>query len=622
MKNISKIILTFVLIATFGCDKDRFADLNTDPATLSEPELRYSLTSEIEAMYNNDYTLWFYNNFQYDFPWSQVTTAPGGNTNDFNLMGSKGGQDLYGDLMRQARDIQYAVDAMEGEQKAYWEVLKAITYPVMIQPYIHRSDYEGSLPYNEAGRAAFTDPPLVTPVYDNLQTLYDTWLKDLDYALVVLSNAEGVVELKEQDLIYEGNYTKWAKFCNLLKLKIAARLVNKDKAKAIQIAEEVANSSVGYMNKLEDDFVYQRGKLWLGTTNSLDPGYAAKRFSEFLVNNRDPRVRFIFRKNDFNPEVIQAFIDAGKKDELPSYILPNINFDSEGNFSGWKDSSGGEPWVRYYGAPVSPSEFGDDEYFQQENLYQLTVDGNTKNYYATAFFNEKLVRTSYGFTYPTKPGGRVIELRYNEPPLKVVLGTSAETLLFLAEFKILGANIPGDAQELLNQAVRLSIERADEIARNNQLPYYEIDPVYINIDDRLSASTKVKAGEVAELLSKDICNLSSGDALEKVYLQQYINYALTPYDVWMTVRRAGIPKRDSPYLAWEPFLPRGGGSEMVIPRRYITDLPLEDDLNYANKMAALEEQKFTPGNNDPNILHSERLWFDTENPDYGEGHKN
>ena len=622
MKKISKIILALILITFFGCDRDKFADLNTDPAVLSQPDLRYSITAEMEAVYNNDYTIWFYNNLMYDWPWSQVTTVNGGNTNDFNLQGARGGQELYGELMRQARDIQYRVDAMDDEQKKAWEAVKAITYPLMIQPFLVTSDYKGSMAYTEAGRAAFTDPPLVTPVYDSQDSLFMVWLDQLDYAIDVLTNASGAVELKEQDLVYGGDYAKWAKFCNLLKLKIAARLVNKNRQRAIEIAEEVASSPAGYMTTIEDDFVYQRGQLWLGTTNGLEGGFAAKTLTEFLVNNRDPRVRFMFRKNDFNPEVIQAFISQGMKDSLPSYITPYINFDTDGNFDSWKEP--GEPWVRFFGAPVSPSELGNEEYFNQEKKYQLTIDGNTKNYYATSYYNEKWMRTSFGFTYPTQPGGRVIELRYNEPPLKVILGTSAETLLYLAEFKLLGANIQGDAQDFLNEGVTNSILRADEIAKNNQLPYYAKDPVYISPDDQMLASTQVKPGEIQELLSKDICDLSEGGtdaALEKVYIQQYINFILTPYDVWTTVRRAGIPKKNSAYLPYVPFMPRGGGSELVIPRRYVVDLPLEDDLNYDNKMNALEQQGFTPGVNDPVILSNERIWFDQEDPDYGAGPK-
>ena len=49
--------------------------------------------------------------------------------------------------------------------------------------------------------------------------------------------------------------------------------------------------------------------------------------------------------------------------------------------------------------------------------------------------------------------------------------------------------------------------------------------------------------------------------------------------------------------------------------------PTEDDINYANKQAALLEQGFTGGTPDPAVLSIERLWFDQENPDYGDGPK-
>lgn len=59
-----------------------------------------------------------------------------------------------------------------------------------------------------------------------------------------------------------------------------------------------------------------------------------------------------------------------------------------------------------------------------------------------------------------------------------------------------------------------------------------------------------------------------------------------------------------------------------MPRRFKVNEPLESNKNYANEKAALEEQGFTTGTNDPMILNTERLWFDKENPQYGAGPKN
>lgn len=617
MKTTYKIIFALIFMAAWGCDKDRFAELNSNPSTLSEPDLRYSVTKAVEQMFNDDYTVWFYNNFQYVFPWTQTTTVQGGNTADFNRMGAYGGQNLYSALFPQTMDVRMRIEALPEEEKATYQALKGLTYPVQIAAALSVTDNVGSLVYTEAGLAPYTNPPLLTPKLDSQETLFNTWLTELDNAITMLTTTQNQFAIGNQDVIFGGDYAKWAKFSNLLKLRIAARLVNKDRARALQIAQEVVNSPAGYMDALNDDFVYKRGIKYYGTGNGLWIGYGGKNLVDFLVENKDPRVRFIFEKNHFNGEVVQAFLDAGKS--LPPYVAPHVNVDEGGNFAGW--NAPGEPWVRYHGAPVSPDKTIDaayDIYFNQGSHNRITVGDFEKTYAATSLYSEKLTRTAYDYTYPTKPGGRVIELKDNDPELNVILGSSAETNLYLAEFKQLGANLPKSAQEYLTWGVELSIRRADALAQNNEMPYYNGDPVYTDSNEEEAAATKLRDGEIAELLENPVLDLST-DALEKIYIQQYINFMNTPNDLWTTVRRSGIPKKDSDYLPWESFT--SGGSEMIVPRRFVVSTPTEDDINYANKQAAVQEQGFTTGDNSPSVLNSERLWFDTENPAYGAGPK-
>jgi len=613
MKTTYKLIFALIFIFAIGCDKDKFAELNSNPSTLSEPDLRYSMTKAIEQMYGNDYTIWFYNNFQYVYPWVQVGTKQGGNAPDFNLMGPTGGQGIYGSLIPQTMDVRARIEDMPDEERANYQALRALTFPVQIAPALTITDNTGSMVYTEAGLAPYTNPPLLTPVVDNQETLFNTWLAELDEAIAGLT-AENQFAMGNQDRIYGGNYTKWAKYSNLLKLKIAARMVNKDRSKALQIAEEVANSSAGYMDALDDDFVYKRGVKYYGTGNGMWIGYGSKNLLDFLLANKDPRLRFIFEKNHFNGEVVQAFIDAELA--LPPYIEPLVEFDGDGNFAGWKGD--GEPWVRYHGAPLSPDATQDPAnsiYFNQSATNKI----ENKTYSATSMYSEKLTRTTYNYTYPTKPGGRIIELKDDDPPHYVVLGSAAETNLYLAEFKLLGANLPKTAQEYFDWGVELSIKRADKLAEHQEMPYYNNDPVYTDEAEAEAAATKLREGEVTDLLAQDAYDLSN-DGLEKVYIQQYINFMNTPNDIWTTVRRSGVPKKGSAYLAWENFTV--SGSEIPIPRRMTVGTPTEDDINYANKMAAIEEQGFTSGTPDPAILATERLWFDKENPNYGEGPKN
>ena len=227
-----------------------------------------------------------------------------------------------------------------------------------------------------------------------------------------------------------------------------------------------------------------------------------------------------------------------------------------------------------------------------------------------------MTRTRYRYTYPTKPGGRVLELKENEPPHNVVLGSSSETNLYLAEFSLLGANLPKTAQEYFDWGVELSIMRADRLAENQQMPYYFDDPVYEDESEAEAAATMLRDGEIATLLTQPAYDLAT-DGLEKVYIQQYINFMNTPNDIWTTVRRSGIPMKGSAYLPWEDATV--SGNEIPLPRRMTVGTPTEDDINFANKMAAVLEQGFTSGTPDPAVLSSERLWFDKQNPNYGDG---
>ncbi|SHI49615.1 Starch-binding associating with outer membrane [Arenibacter nanhaiticus] len=619
MKYIYKLPLILMAVLVVSCSKDEFAELNTNPSEVAQPDIRFSVAEAIHEMYRDDYTVWFYNNFRYAYPWSQLTTASsgGGNSETMVEMENAGGQSLYPRLYANTRDVRARVEAMEEDEKQARRAISAMTFAIQIQPALTITDNYGAMVYTQGAMGAYTSPPLITPEYDLQEQLFDTWLEELDGAIEDLS-AANQFKIGGQDIIYNGDYGKWAKFCNLLKLKIAARLVNQNQAKAFKIVEEVVNSPAGYMNDLSDDFIYHRGIKYYGTGNGTQPGIGSKNLIDFMVANKDPRVKVLFNKNEFNAEVVQAFIDAGK--DLPPYVEQYVEKDLLGNFAGW--SGPGEPWVRYHGVPLSPDatfEASNDIYFKQDIRNKITIDGVEKTYSSTSNFAERVVRTGYNHTYPTKPGGRLIELKDNYPPVDVILGSSAETNLYLAEFKLLGANISGSAQDYFNRGVELSVLRMDKMAQNHRFPYYDKDPVYTEEDEAAAGATKLQAGELAALLTQPAYDLSV-NGLEKVYIQQVINFAATPGDLWTTTRRSGVPAVNSDVLPREAML--ASGAELTIPRRLLINAPSEDNKNYENYVKALEAQGFSTGDNNPSVLNTERIWFDLQNPQYGEGPKN
>jgi len=601
-----------ILFSTQSCD-DKFAELNSDPSVVSDPDARFLISSALQNMHNNNYTLFFYTYNDYVFPYSQVSTeSTGGNGTTFNEGGLTGLQSLMSGL-NPGLDARMRIDQLPEEERISSQAMKAVTYAVQIHLALSVLDYRGGMAYSEAGMARYTTPALLTPKIDSEEELFDTWLNELDNSITMLG-MDNQFSLGNQDLFYKGDYEKWLKFCNLLKLRIAARLVNADRAKAIQIAEEVGAST--YMDDLADDFLYNSGKNSTGGGNSVGGawiGYAGQNIVDFLKTNKDPRLRFIFRKNDFSPEVIDAIIETNGVSGLPDQIQDIINLNLEGKFDSWK-AGHEEPWGRYWGVPLSTTAQTNAQYFQQGNLFYATDDngGSRKSYSWSSVLEEKNRRTAYTHTYPTKPGGAVLQVRGNEVPFYTLLGSAAETNFYLAEFKLLGANLTKTANEYFQRGVSLSISRYDDLAMRHQNPYYDEDPV---LADPAEGAIKLKADEIDNLLLQEAYQLNGTDDLEKVYIQQYVHNINTPGDLWTTVRRGGIPKTGSAYFPREDF----GVSD--IPRRIVINAPDESNLMYEKYTSYFNSAGFTTNVNTPSVLSSERLWFDKNNPAYGAGPK-
>ena len=637
-----RLILALITIGIFvySCDKNNYSEMNQDPSTITEPDLVYLFTQAVQDMEQDHYTQWFYDNSEYMLPWTQVTSGQGGpsipqgNGSELNLYKEAGDRvGKWYNLMSPLFEIRHFIDnEFSGEKQVSYQKLEAITYAVQIYYGIRVTDVYGSRPYTEAMQARYTNPPMLTPKWDTQEELFTTWLTELNNALDILEStpefngkAINQVSPSDQDFVYGGNWTKWAKFINSLKLRIAVRLLHQDKQKAINIAETVMNDQYGPITDMTDNFNWTASVQYYGPADdfvAFAPG--AKNLIDFLRKNKDPRLRFLFDKNDFNSMVIQAFYDAGLQDNIPSYIrkytkdtLITSGSVYDGKtvqqdslvFTGWK--APGEPWVRYYGGPVAPDSARSgqvaEEYFRTQN-WRL----GSKTYEPKSLYKLELFGTNIDITYPDIPSRTVQNKQDN--PYHNCLYSAAETNLYLAEFKLLGANLSNTAEHYFQTGVQQSVETYDWMARNNGIIYY--DAPY---DTKFGAAVGLQPGEIQQLLTESAYTLSGSvsEQLEKVYIQEFVNFLGHPTQLFVTSLRSGVPESNSNYLARVPFW--DGGVSMVIPRRFGVDQPTQDNINYQNILDGLKAEGFTPGSNNPQVLHDERVWFDKDAPDWGEG---
>lgn len=619
-------VLTLACMMGFGllssCQDD-FSELNQKPSDITKPNIRYLFTQCERSFQPGDYSQW-YGGFNDISTWAQTTVPTGGNSSDLNRpdVEANGCGYQVNEVLRYANEIRYQIDNMSDEDKAKYEYIKYLCNPMLVYLSIEDADMFGSRQYTEAEMARYTNPPLLLPKYDTQEELMEVWLKELDETLNYLNNNEVTDLLSSQDFIYYGKVEKWAKLANSLKLRIAARLINKDRARAIKIAEEVAANPAGVLSSIDDDFVYNKGKKDNNWNNNFSVGAGSQQLINFMISNRDPRLFYFFQKNSYNSNVVQAYFD--QKKDLPFYIAANVEYKEEGGkkvFTGWK--APGEPWVRYYGLPceIGAGQNNDyRDYFDPSKIiFSLeNKNGDKKTYQPLALRNQEMIKGMLTYTFPDAPD--VAPEQDNEQHGWYGLYFSAgEVNLLLAEFKLLGANLPRSAQDYLIDGVTLSVQGYDFVAGKNHIPYY--DTPYKN--DKFDKTIKLTNDQLTEMLSHDVYKLTGNKKsdLEKVYIQQYIHYMMAPIDQYVTMRRSGVPMKNSTLLPRKEFDSQLGDS-YYIPRRFAVMAPEKSNLLYDITIKAYQDQGYTYEGTEainPQKLSTERVWIDKENPAFGDG---
>lgn len=635
MKQIFKLFAAIVLASVVfaSCNKAEYARINTNPASISEGNPSYLFTQGYLEFEPSSYLYWYYiskivKNFD------QVN---GGSTSDtYNTMGELGGiGSQWIAVKKYENEIKDIVSRYDEEDKGKYDQMIAILNVLSSYLAILDSDLYGSMPFSEAAQARYGGP--VAPKYDTQESIFNAILEDLNNDINAFQNATNQINPGSQDPMYGGDMTKWLKVANGVKLKVAVRLLHQNKAKALEIAREVASSEANIFTT-DDSFIFNKGK---SGSNSMGDyafhfgngvegmGTANKTIVDFMKNNMDPRVFVIYSKNQFNAEVIQSFFDAqaaGETPEIPDYIMENVLYsvDGEGKktFTGW--AAPGEPWVRIQGAPrginisQDPAYLSGNNYFDSDK-WKVKIGDKDKTYSPISSQNERLVRGRCGaFTFPTNPN-RTLQLAdnvgYNSGIPWYGLGlTAAEVNLYLAELSLAGASLPKTAAEYFEAGVRASAVEYNKYATLNEIPY--IDALHTS-DIEGDATIAITDEMIDDMMSHADYTLTGNHAedMEKVYIQQYLHFMYQPVEQFVTARRGGIPKEGSTLIPWNTSY-----DATKIPRRLYQTQPNETDIMREAKIEAFQEQGFTFTTGDAGAtLNTERVWYDKGAPQWGAG---
>ena len=134
-------------------------------------------------------------------------------------------------------------------------------------------------------------------VYSSQRDIYLQLINDLDKATAYIASDANLANEKTvfapYDLVYKGDFNKWRKFANSLKLRIAVRISNVEPAMAHSLAEQAVRDGVIEDNEENCTISYNKSGLWTTAVSWGDSRICAD-LESYMTGYRDSRLSKYF----------------------------------------------------------------------------------------------------------------------------------------------------------------------------------------------------------------------------------------------------------------------------------------------------------------------------------------
>lgn len=223
------------------------------------------------------------------------------------------------------------------------EVVLAIGDVIKVAAMHRITDTYGPIPYSKIGQEG-----MLTVPYDSQKDVYDKMFSELDDAITVFTENQGVNLSANADPVYGGDVKKWCKFANSLKLRLAMRIVYADRATAQSKAEEAVNHPIGVFASNEDNASLKA----VAFGEKGNPIYTAVKYNQVQGSNTGG--------DSHAAADITSYMNAYDDPRRPLYFIPSEFPEKENMYVGVM-VSGVKPALSttgrlYSGIKVSPTD--------------------------------------------------------------------------------------------------------------------------------------------------------------------------------------------------------------------------------------------------------------------------
>lgn len=483
---------------------------------------------------------------------------------------------IWNDLY--ANQIKNLVDVTERTKNdPTYRNLNAIARIYKVYIFSILTDIYGDIPYFDAGKGFISKTTM--PRFDKQEDIYADFFKELNDAVRDLNDEGGPVS---GDLIYGGDYIKWRRLANSLRLRFALRLVKVDPAKAKIEATAALDALGGVMLSSDDNAlvtkyldIYDAGydefrrnasaQKWYSTDNSPSP-FLCETFFNFLWYGKASANENWNRTVDYN----------SSKQDPRTFVISRIYYHDDPNVQ------------------KSPTERLD---LTQEFIDKLATDAPTStnrriyptpkgrfwyDAWKTGLSTSTTIKAAYGKNVMADGGSCRPQLnnaflKMNNPGVMI---TYAEVCFLMAEIKTRWPDITfitNSVSDLYQKGVRESMK------------FLEVyDPIACKIPD----------AQVDTYLANN--PLIANKEIEQINMQLWILHLTNAPEAFSNWRRSGYPQLTAPNDAYT-YDSKGG----QMPRRL--SYPLSEGLyNSANYQEVLQHLGGTDNWNKP-------VWWDKMN---------
>lgn len=460
-----------------GCT-DRFDEMNTNPGTVTEANLKYILPTVQELACHVDATGYYQlaDNLyaqKYCQYFANMSTSFPTDRYGYNDSWSEAGFWTPYYLVLKHMKVAKETAAANPEQSNFCQMIRIIT----AWNTIGMTDCFGDIPYSTAGVGETQN------LYDSQESIYRDVFKELTEAAAALQANSGQETCDaNNDLIFGGDVQKWIRFANSLRLRYALRIRFVDPAWAQQEGEAALASALMESN---DDNAYITCSATGSGYGWGNPLYQICGWNEFAMSEKmydvltglstveDPRLPLWFGVTKVYGDSIAV---GGSTAGLPKYQgLPN---------------------------GLSVTELGTPQYSNTQ--YSFTWGLQAFPEYNT-----------------TGAAGNCGNIPVTNVPLKVM--TYGEVCQLKAEAALAGWNGAGSAQQNYEDGIRASFADERSFLSDKSLSDTSNDETYITTGDVAWSSDPQKQ-------------------LEQIITQKWLALYPSGVEAWAEVRRTGYPE--------------------------------------------------------------------------------